>query len=262
MKTLKRLVLVALVVSLLSGTLFASIAGASPQFGRYTIFDYLRVLSDLDILGTLGVDGASIFSGSVTADGAVTTNGALTANGAVNLPAASIDSTEIANIQRAINIPLKEFLECTTNAGALLAVTDGTDTHPHLANSATDGLGFVIEFDDTGGSVDSDYVCSQLMVPPDYVSGGLFRVRATKDAETGANNEGLNCKGSINGAALGAVGVTLVTTSTSTAYDCSPTLTNLAAGNSLGFTFYITSTGTRDDKVNLQAVEFVYTASQ
>jgi hypothetical protein len=177
-----------------------------------------------------------------------------------------IAASSINDQSRAVSISLVSFIECTTDAGAtLLDFTSGADSHPDFANSATDGLGFTLSFDATGGSVDTDHVCSQLMVPPDYASGGAFLLRATKSAETGANGEYANVGGSIDGAALGA---TLPTSSVgisgtaSALYTITPALAGLTAGDSLAFTVWITSGGTVDDAVNLAGIAFQYVAVQ
>lgn len=189
-------------------------------------------------------------------------NGLTVTTGTVALPASEIGATEIANLTRAIKVSIRSLFECTTDAGAAIAFTDAADAHPHYVNSATNGLGAVLRFDDTGGSPDTDYVCGDLMVPPDYASGGAFIVRALKDAVTGANTEILNCAGSINGAALGTGGTVTITTAASTAYTCTPTLSSLAANDSVSFEFHITSSGTVDDITDIAAIEFTYTSTQ
>lgn len=200
---------------------------------------------------------------NVDGSGIATFAGGLTVSaGSVSLPTGSIGIGAIANISRTVSIPLLSFAECTTNAGALLSFTDGTDAHPHLANSSTDGLGYTLSFDATGGSVDTDYVCTQIPVPQDYVDGGVVVVRATKGAETGANSELITCQISVNGAALTAAGTIATSGTASAAYSCPPTLTDVAAGAALGITLRITSGGTADDAVNFQAVEFRYTATE
>jgi hypothetical protein len=212
-------------------------------------------------IGNAGTDFAA--NGGLTLANALTvTTGGAAISGTVALDAGEIGAAEIANVSRAVNVPLLSLLECSTDAGALLAVTDGTDAHPYLANSATNGLGYVLSFDDTGATPDTDYVCGNLTVPPDYASGGAFALRVLKDAETGANTEVINCAGSINGAALGTAGTVTVTGATTQAVTCTPTLTSLAAGNSVSFEFHITSGGTVDDTVNIASIEFTYTATE
>jgi hypothetical protein len=193
-------------------------------------------------------------------EGLLEVDGGATLGGTVALDASEIGAAEVADVTRSVPIPLMSFIECSTNGGATIEYTDGADAFPDFINSATDGLGFVLAFDDTGGQVDVSYVCSQLIVPQDYASGGAFAVRTTKNAETGANAEVLNCAGSINGAALGAGGTVTIATDASTRYTCTPTLAALAAGDSLSLELHVT--GTVDDIVNIAAVEFVYTATQ
>jgi len=224
-----------------------------------------------NVVGGLQIDG-------ITGDAQVTENainigagwdvalnvagGGATIVGTVALDASEIGSAEIANISRSVSVGLMEFIECTTDGGAAINFTTGADAFPDFINGATDGTGFTLTFDDTGGEIDTAYICANLSVPADYASGGAFIVRTTKDAETGANTEVINCAGSINGAALGVAGTVAVATNTTTAYTCTPTLTALAAGNSLSFELHITSGGTADDVVNMHSVEFQYTATQ
>lgn len=219
-------------------------------------------LGSKDRFSELITDKLTVLAGGARFDSAVTMSGDVTMSAGVAAPAGSIDATEIANVTRAVNIPLRSFIECTTDAGADINFSSGADAFPDFINSSTDGLGLTITWDDTGGSVDTAYICDQLTVPPDYVSGGALVLRASKDAHTAGNTEVINCAGSINGAALGTAGTTTVTTSTLTTYTCTPTLTGLAAGNSLSFTAYITSSGTVDDAVSMNSVEFTYTATQ
>jgi hypothetical protein len=185
---------------------------------------------------------------------------ALASGSTLTLASSSVITTSIADITRTVNLPLRSWIECTTDAGADINYSSGADAFPDFINSATDGLGFTLDFDATGGSVDTASVCNQLQVPSDYASGGAIIVRATKGAETGANSEVINCKGSINGAALGTGGTITTTGTTSAVYVCTPTLTNLAAQNSLGIDLYITSGGTADDTVSMQSIAFEYTA--
>lgn len=182
--------------------------------------------------------------------------------GTVTVDTGEIGAAEVADVTRSVTLPLHSFIECSTDAGTAIGFDTTADALPDFANSSTDGLGFTLTFDATGGSPDTTRVCASITVPPDYVSGGAIVARATKGAETGANTEVLNCAGSINGAALGTAGTVTVSGTASAAYTCTPTLTSLAAGNSVAITLYITSGGTADDAVNLASVEFQYTATQ
>lgn len=217
------------------------------------------------IISNVGNAGTDFLAngGLTLANAFIVTTGGAIISGTVALDANEIGSTEIVNITRTVPIPLLSFFECTTDVGvSLLDFSSGADASPDFINSATNGVGALLVFDATGGSVDTAYVCSNFMAPQDYVSGGLFRVQATKSGETGGATEVLNCQGSINGAALGTAGTVTTSGTASASYTCTPTLTALAAGNSVSFEFNITSSGTPDDSVNLAAVSFEYSASQ
>lgn len=220
--------------------------GASALNGGITVdstaFSVQNASGSTFISGTLAVSSTSVFTGAVT------------------LPAGDVSATEIANISRSVPLPLHAFIECTTNGGANLDFTDGADTFPDIINSSTDGLGFVVAFDAT--TPDTTVICAPFTVPPDYASGGAIVARVTKGAETGANSELLTCAGSINGAALGATGTITTTGTASASYTCTPTLTSLAAGDSVSLALSITSGGTADDTVNLASAVFQYTATQ
>lgn len=253
-----------------------SVAGASTLTGAVTTSGDLSAVNisgsgSITATGDMKTTGLTVTgdesvvnlaaSGSITATGDMSTT-AITVNGAATLSASSIDSTEIANITRTVSIPLISFMECTTDAGANIDFSDDADAFPDFTGLATDGLGFFLEFDSTGSSEDTARACDNLTVPEDYASNGLFELVVAKDAETGANTEVINCAGSINGAALGAGGTVTVSGTALVAYSCEPTLTSLAAGDSLGFTIYVTSGGTVDDDTQIYSVGFQYTATQ
>lgn len=269
------------ILFVLSILVAAGLVAASPDFQQATRFRSIFVDHDVTIgdsldmtngaitnVGAAGTDFGS--NGSLTtaqgvtisAGGLTVSAGGATIAGTVALDASEIGATEIADISRAVPLPLRSFIECTTDAGADINFTSGADAFPDFINSATDGLGFTLSFDATGGSVDTTRVCASITVPQDYVSGGAVVVRATKGAETGTNSELITCAGSINGAALGATGTITATGTASAAYTCTPTLTSLAAGNSVALTLYITSGGTPDDQVDIASAEFRYAASQ
>jgi len=182
--------------------------------------------------------------------------------GALAVASGSVSAAEIANVVRYVNVPLSAFIDCQTDAGALLGFDTTADALADYVNSSTDGTGFTLRFDDTGSSEDQAMeVCSQLLVPADYASGGAFKVRALKDAHTAAT-EVINCGVSVNGAALQTAGTVTTSASASTAYTCSPTIAALAADDSLSFYLSITSDSTMNDIVDIAAVAFFYTATQ
>lgn len=187
-------------------------------------------------------------------------SGGATITGTVTVDSGEIGATEIADTERGINLPLRSFIECETNAGADLDFSSGADAFADFVGLATDGQGFSITFDATGGSVDSAEICANLVVPQDYSSGGALRLVISKDGETGANDEFINSQVSVDAASLGDAYATELTTSTLTVYTITPTAT-YAAGDAVGVMLNITSTGTVDDAVLLHGVEWYYTAT-
>ena len=230
--------------------------GAVTMDGALTVTGASTLTGNVAAAGTLGVTGASTFTGLATM------NGGATIVGTVTVDAGAINSTAIANISRTVSISLISFMECTTDAGANIDFSDDADAFPDFTGIATDGLGFFLEYDSTSATEDTARACNNLSVPEDYASGGKFELVIGKDAETGANSEVVNCAGSIGGAALGAAGTVTISGTALAAYSCVPTLTGLAAGDYLGFTFYVTSGGTVDDDTNIYSVGFQYTATQ
>ena len=193
--------------------------------------------------------------------GGTTNFTSISVSGTTSLGTGEIDATEIADAARAINFPLLTFIECTTNAGTLIGFDTTADALPDYVNSSTDGTGFVLRYDDTGSTEDTAFICNNFLVPPDYASGGHFRIRALKDAHTAAA-EVVNCGVSVNGAALQAVGIVTTTVAASTAYTCTPTIAALVVNDSVSFHLNVTSDSTINDQVDIAAVEFVYTATQ
>lgn len=183
-------------------------------------------------------------------------------DGTNTLATGSISAGEVADVVRSIPIPLGSFIDCQTDAGALLGFDTTADALADYVNSATDGTGRVIRFDDTGGTEDQSMeICAELSIPADYISGGAFMVRALKDAHTAAT-EVINCAVSVNGGALETAGTVTTTASATTNYTCTPTIAALAVNDSLSFYLSITSDGTMNDGVDIAAVRFFYTAAQ
>lgn len=224
------------------GAGISELQGGSLKVGNGTPGNTLNG-EDLYVEGDVEVDGSVQFDGSFTAG------------------VSEIDSTEIANVERRINLPLFSWIECDTDAGTQIGFGESVDALPDFINSSTDGTGFTLRFDATSGSEDQNTsICSQFMVPADYASGGSFRVRYAKPSSAGAT-EVINCSVSVNGAALQAAG-TATTASTNASAACSPTISSLAANDSVSANFYITSGTTMDEYVEFLAVSFLYTATQ
>lgn len=201
-------------------------------------------------------DGLDITGGNLTVGSGFTVNKATG-----RITTASVDATSVVDTTRAVNIPLTTFIDCQTDAGAQLDFSSGADVIADFVNSATDGQGATIRFDDTSGTEDqASEICSTFTVPPDYASGGEFRIRALKDAHAGAT-EVINCGVSVDGAALGTVGTVTTTGLASTSYTCTPGGT-FAVNSSVNGYLSITSGTTMDDAVDVAGVEFVYTATQ
>lgn len=223
-----------------------------------------------DGLTQLGTDGVS-FAGNVDATSGLDVSGGDLTVGATKfvvnqtsglITSASVDATSVVDTTRYISFPLRSFVECQTDAGADIGFDTTADALPDFVNSATDGTGLILRFDDVTGTEDQNSeVCNNFTVPPDYASGGHFRVRALKDAHAGAT-EVMNCAVSVNGAALQTAGTVTVSVLATTPYSCTPTIASLAANDSVSYSLSITSGTTMDDQVDIASVEFVYTATQ
>lgn len=225
-----------------------------------TFLNQLNLSDDLKIGN--GTPGVTLDGEDAYIEGTLEVDGAVTFDGAVTLATGDVGAGEIANVVRYINIPLQSFVDCQTDAGVAIGFGEAVDALPDIINSATDGTGMVIRFDDTGSSEDQGAeICSQVTVPADYASGGALVVRALKDAHTAGNTELLTCGASINGAALGVAATTAIGAAATASYTCTPAGT-FAAGDSASLYLSITSGGTMDDTVDLASAAFSYTATQ
>jgi len=99
----------------------------------------------IDADGGITIGSANNNSFTATTDG--------TGDGETVLSAESVGAAEILNLTRAVNLSIKNFIECTTDAGADINYTDGADAFPDFICSSTNGLGCTLDFDDTGGSL-------------------------------------------------------------------------------------------------------------
>jgi hypothetical protein len=187
---------------------------------------------------------------------------ALSAN--VTKLGSTIEGSEITNITRSVNVPLASFYDCGSLTGAPLDFSNEVNAVPNFTKGGiAEGARRSLEFDATPGSPDQGYeVCSEFMVPPDYVSGGEFRVRAGFNSVADPATEVLNCTAGRNNLAPGPAGTVAIAVATNAFYTCTPTLTGLAAGDYVDFFFTITSSTTMDDTVLIHVVEFRYLAAQ
>jgi hypothetical protein len=204
--------------------------------------------------GLAGPTGATGAPGPPGAAGPTGTRGPTGATG----PTGPIGT--VSSLDRAISIPLASFIDCQTNSGALLDFSSGNDAIADFNNSSTDGQGFTIQFDAGATPDQNSEICSQLLVPPDYVSGAGFSVRASKSASTDAAEE-ITCGVSVDGGAVQAA-ASATTTAGTNLYACTPTSIGLTSGSSVSFYLSIASAGTMDDAVDIHAVAFRYTSQQ
>lgn len=168
---------------------------------------------------------------------------------------------KIPNLTRSVAIPLTTFLDCGGAAPALVGFSSGLDAKPDFANLG-EGTRVALIFDATGGSPDQNYkVCSAFAVPLDYASGGVFRVNAALTSAPSPATEVVNCSAGRAFQTHGASGTTTIVASTNAAYTCVPTLTDLGAGEYVDFSLMVTSSGTMDDSVQLNSIEFRYLAT-
>jgi hypothetical protein len=175
----------------------------------------------------------------------------------------SIESSEITDVTRSVSIPLTSFIDCQTDVHRPLDFTSEADTIPNLTSNPTDGMGTTILFDADPGNEDQDSeICANLSLPADWVSGGVFRVRAAKGVPPSGDTEVLTCGVSLNLGALQAPGMTEIPFAGNISYLCAPTIVGLSANSSINFYLSITSSGTMNEQVRILSVAFQYTASQ
>ena len=108
----------------------------------------------------------------------------------------SVNAGMIPDITREFTIPLASLVECSSAAGSAIGFGEGVDANPDVINGVpAAGAGFVVRFDDgdpagsEGGTDQGTKICGALQIPLDYASGGSFRIRTTKGAQTGADEQ-------------------------------------------------------------------------
>ena len=154
--------------------------------------------ADVDEASLTGVDAATV--GGTAASGFATAghdhNSAYVNEGQAD----SVNGAMIEDTVRTIQLPLKSFIDCDTDAGAEINFASAADPFPDFVNRATDGAGFFLRFDATGGSPDEDTaVCSQVTIPDDRASADVrIFLTAEKAANTGAIEQ-LRCGLAVNG---------------------------------------------------------------
>jgi hypothetical protein len=156
-----------------------------------------------------------------------------------------------------IELPLSSFHDCETT-GSLLDYSSGADSLPDFTGHQTDGAGYEIEFDATGGSPDQDAeICAQFLKPVDYVSGGNILVLAAKPTDSGAS-ESVRVMIAADGNAPGTPS-SISVGSGLTEYGFGKTF---PAGSVITLALSVTSSSTMNDPVRLHAVGVQYTARQ
>lgn len=247
-----------------SGIVNAIDVGANECIGSATIGANPAYAANTWGIGTTGI----IFEGSVADEfetlwtvsnptGDVTLTGPATTGTLVGSgDTATVTATMVADVVRAIPLPLAGWFECTGRTA--VSLDDGADADPDFTviNSA-----LTIAYDDTGGSPDTDEVCTSFQVPQDYVSGGTFVFRMTQDGATGVNVESVECRISVDGAAIGAADEDNLADQTAVQSVTSAPTGTWAAGAAIGIVCK-QGNATPDDIVYWHAVEARYTATQ
>jgi hypothetical protein len=101
---------------------------------------------------------------------------------------------EIQNTTRSVELPLTSFVNPEDPSALNFTASDGTSPDLAIVNFAP-----VIEWDDNAtGVADNELVEAEFMVPPDYTSGGEFRIALSKDAHSGAPVERFACQAKTN----------------------------------------------------------------
>jgi hypothetical protein len=168
---------------------------------------------------------------------------------------------EFPNVTRSVHVPLLSFIGCTGGTPTLLDTTSGPDTSPDVSYfSPTGGLRLFFDID-PGFEDQNSRICSEFLVPPDYVSSGEFRVVADKGGNSGAS-EVLNCAAGVGMIAEGLAGGVVIDADPPTEYVCAPTLPALTPGQRVHFSLSIVSGATMDNVVLLLGVQFEYKSSQ
>jgi hypothetical protein len=222
---------------------------------------------------TIAATGAFDIGNNVATAVTIDTDG--TGDGELVLPSESVSNGEITNIVRSIPLPLNVWWPC--NADGLLESDDAADAFPDFGRGS--GLGtamsHVIQWDVTGGSVDTEEICVTVNVPQDYASGSAFHVTfldtATNDhdydeftlVQSPDSPEDTSTAVPTLGLGTGASTTTTVCDGATTASDlfvCTWTTEAVAIGDTLVFGFGPTAGDT--EALTMFGAEWRYTAVQ
>ena len=174
----------------------------------------------------------------------------------------TIESGEITNILRSVDLPLASFVSCQTAPGNFLNFVSGADRFPDFATTVSAGLH--IDFDDDlGNEDDGNVICSGFMVPDDAVAGGSMSIRLFAERIGAAEPvvEQIGCAVSRN--ATGYSTNDFVTITTLSFYTCNPSFGIPLPGDYLAVRIEAQTTGgAMDNPLRLRGVAVQYTASQ
>ena len=209
--------------------------------------------------GAIVVGSADVTSVAVTTDGI--------GDGEFEAPDGSINTDEIldgtvaaadiANSTKTLALPVGAWLDCTVAGGPLPISTDaGADAEPDFEAVASNP---VISYDDTGGSIDTNFVCTGFRVPPDWASGGSIFASVTQDAAT-ATIEDIGCTWSLDGGANSAEATAALASQVAIQTVSVTPAGALAAGTVIGVSCR-QSDAAPDDIVRIHSLEFRYTAT-
>ena len=125
-----------------------------------------------------------------------------------------------------------------------------------LAGASTYGMDTALP-----GQLDIDEICNAFSVPVDYASGGVFVFRLIQDAATVTNIESVECRISVDGAAIGAADEDNLADSAAVQSVTSAPTGTWAVGASIGIACK-QGNATPDDIVYFLGAEGRYTATQ
>lgn len=219
--------------------------------------------ADINESSLLGVDAATL--GGIAAGGFALAGHEHDSTYVNESQADSVDAAMISNTTRAIQIPLRSWIECDTNAGADINFTSGADAFPDFINRNTDGEGFLLGFDADAANEDQDVsVCAQVTVPPDYSEAGSrimhLYVRASKDGNGGAI-ENLVCGFSNNGGSFQSQTTIPIDSAGQVVYECPGSFLRVAH-DVVAIALTISSPTTINNQVDILGVELDYPATQ
>lgn len=170
----------------------------------------------------------------------------------------SITAGMITNITRSIPLPFSAWFDSAAGTISALSTDNGADAQPDLSQSSTVPR---ITYDVTGGSVDTDEICTAFIVPADYASGGSIVARVKQSGATATQTETWSCRASVDDGAISsanaanAANQTAVQTVTST-----PAIT-WTAGSSIGVCCK-QGNASADDSLIILGIEAQYTATE